>query len=94
MCLYINVSAMTGVASNRVLAVTPACWQVDQALVEVTSRVRLHSERSRAGEWARVSDDSEVRGVPEQRITEVSTLSGCSFVSECKLGHILTKSYE
>ncbi|CAL5229384.1 g12698 [Coccomyxa viridis] len=45
--------------------------EVDQALVELTSRVRLHSERSQAGQWARVSDDSEVRGIPEERISEV-----------------------
>ena len=46
--------------------------QVDQALVEVAGRVRLHSNRSQAGEWARVSDDSEVRGISEERIREVS----------------------
>ena len=46
--------------------------QVDQAVVEVAARVRLHSNRSQAGEWARVSDDSEVRGISEERIREVS----------------------
>ena len=46
--------------------------QVDQAVVEVAARVRLHSNRSQAGEWARVgSDDSEVRGISEERIREV-----------------------
>ncbi len=42
--------------------------------MELTSRVRLHSERSQAGQWARVSDDSEVRGIPEERISEVTAL--------------------
>ena len=46
--------------------------QVDQAVVEVAARVRLHSNRSQAGEWARVSDDSEVRGISEERVREVS----------------------
>ncbi len=35
--------------------------------------MRLHSERSQAGEWARVSDDSEVKGISEERISEVIT---------------------
>ena len=69
--------AVTGLTSNCVSALTPARWQVDQALVEVTSRVRLHSERSQAGGWARVSEDSEVRGVSEQRISEVTMPPGC-----------------
>ena len=41
-------------------------------MVEVAARVRLHSNRSQAGEWARVLDDSEVRGISEERIREVS----------------------
>ena len=61
--------------SNDCFALTPGWWQVDQALVELTTRVKLHSERSRAGQWARVGDDSEVRGVSEERISEVTALS-------------------
>ena len=38
----------------------------------MAARVRLHSNRSQADEWARVSDDSEVRGISEERIREVS----------------------
>lgn len=64
----------------------PPWWQVDQALVELTSRVRLHSERSHAGQWARVADDSEVRGISEERIGEVTVLSGCSCVPMRPLG--------
>ena len=47
--------------------------KVDQAVVEVAGRVRLHTNRSQAGEWARVSNDSEVRGISEERIREVSS---------------------
>jgi hypothetical protein len=46
--------------------------QVDQAALEIAGRVRLHSDRSQAGEWAREFNDAEIRGISEERINEVS----------------------
>lgn len=51
--------------------------QVDQAVVEIAGRVRLHSDRGQAGEWARESNDSEVRGISEERIDEVRLSDRC-----------------
>ena len=74
--------------------VTNACstLQVDQAVVEIAGRVRLHSDRSQADEWARESDDSEVRGISEERISEVTFLTGR--VSEARHQCLLLLSLE
>lgn len=60
--------------------------------MEIAGRVRLHSDRSQAGEWARESDDSEVRGISEERISEVRFLTGR--VSEARHQCLLLLSLE